>query len=85
MVSKSLLKACTSLNTSKSFCSSSLMNPFSPFSDAIVDNIFLLSATIVNSRLYCMIVEVDDTKAWKLESKELKRLRSSFTIDEVTA
>ena len=53
--------------------------------DTIQDNIFLLSATVVNSRLYCMVVEVDDTKVWKLESKELKRLRSSFLIEEATA
>ena len=53
-----------------------------PSSNSIQDNIFLLSATIVNSRLYCMVVEVDDTKVWKLESKELKRLRSSFVIED---
>lgn len=49
------------------------------------DDLFLLSATIVNDRLYCMVVECDDTKVWKLESKELKRLRSSFVIEEATA
>jgi len=48
-----------------------------------VDDLFLLSATIVNDRLYCMVVECDDTKVWKLESKELKRVRSTFTIEEV--
>ncbi len=54
-------------------------------SHSVQDNIFLLSATIVNSRLYCMVVEVDDTKVWKLESRELKRLRSSFLIEEALA
>ena len=29
-----------------------------------------------------MIVECDSTKLWKIESKELKRIRSSFTIEE---
>lgn len=47
------------------------------------DDLFLLSATIVNDRLYCMVVECDSTKIWKLESKELKRIRSTFTIEEV--
>lgn len=47
------------------------------------DDLFLLSATIVNDRLYCMVVECDSTKVWKLESKELKRIRSTFTIEEV--
>lgn len=47
------------------------------------DDLFLLSATIVNDRLYCMVVECDNTKVWKLESKELKRLRSTFAIEEV--
>lgn len=47
------------------------------------DDLFLLSATIVNDRLYCMVVECDSTKIWKLESKELKRVRSTFTIEEV--
>lgn len=47
------------------------------------DDLFLLSATIVNDRLYCMVVECDSTKIWKLESKELKRVRSTFNIEEV--
>jgi hypothetical protein len=48
------------------------------------DNIFLLSATVVNDRLYCIVVECDDTKIWKLASAELKRLRSSFLVQEET-
>ena len=47
------------------------------------DDLFLVSATIVNDRLYCMVVECDSTKIWKLESKELKRIRSTFSIEEV--
>mmetsp|Transcript_2673 Transcript_2673/g.2958 ORF Transcript_2673/g.2958 Transcript_2673/m.2958 type:complete len:307 (+) Transcript_2673:113-1033(+) len=46
------------------------------------DDLFLLSATVVNDRLYCMVVECDNTKIWKVESKELKRIRSTFTIEE---
>lgn len=49
------------------------------------DDLFLLSATIVNDHLYCMVVECDSTKVWKQESKELKRLRSTFAVEEVTA
>lgn len=50
------------------------------------DDLFLLSATVVNDRLYCMIVECDSTNTWKVESKELKRVRSTFAIEEaVTA
>lgn len=49
------------------------------------DDLFLLSATIVNNRLYCMVVECDSTKIWKLESKELKRVRSTFLIKDATA
>ena len=41
---------------------------------------FFISFTIEG--LYCMIVECDSTKLWKIESKELKRIRSSFTIEE---
>jgi len=47
------------------------------------DDVFLLSATIINNRFYCMAVECDSTKIWKLESKELKRVRSTFSIEEV--
>jgi len=46
------------------------------------DNLYLVSATIANDRLYCMVVECDSTKMWKLESKELKRIRSTFSIEE---
>lgn len=46
------------------------------------DNIFLLSATVVKDRLYCIVVECDDTKIWKLASAELKRVRSSFVVEE---
>lgn len=49
------------------------------------DDLFLLSATVVNNRLYCMVVECDSTKVWKQESKELKRIRSTFTIEQATA
>ena len=45
------------------------------------DNIFLLSATIVDSRLYCIAVECDSTRIWKIASADLKRVRSSFTIE----
>lgn len=47
------------------------------------DNIFLLSATIVEDRLYCICVECDSTKIWKLASSDLKRVRSSFVVDQV--
>jgi len=49
------------------------------------DDLFLLSATVVDSRLYCMVVECDSQKLWKLESKELKRVRSTFLIKDATA
>eukprot|EP00537_Pseudo-nitzschia_pungens_P010209 CAMPEP_0172384894 /NCGR_PEP_ID=MMETSP1061-20121228/2590_1 /TAXON_ID=37318 /ORGANISM="Pseudo-nitzschia pungens, Strain cf. pungens" /LENGTH=298 /DNA_ID=CAMNT_0013113675 /DNA_START=189 /DNA_END=1085 /DNA_ORIENTATION=- len=49
------------------------------------DDLFLLSATVMNDRLYCIVVECDSTRVWKQESKELKRIRSTFVIDEVTA
>ena len=48
------------------------------------DNIYLLSATVVNDKLYCIVVECDDTRVWKLDSAELKRVRSSFKIEEVS-
>jgi hypothetical protein len=44
------------------------------------DNIFLLSATVVDDKLYCMVVECDDTRIWKLASAELKRVRCSFDV-----
>jgi hypothetical protein len=49
------------------------------------DNIFLLSATIVEDRLFCIVVECDSTKIWKLASSDLKRVRSSFVVDEVAS
>jgi hypothetical protein len=56
------------------------------FTSDNADDLFLISATVVNDRLYCMIVECDSTNTWKVESKELKRVRSSFAIEEaVTA
>ena len=45
------------------------------------DNIFLLSATIVNDRLYCIAVECDSTRVCKIASADLKRVRSSFTVE----
>lgn len=45
------------------------------------DNIFLLSALIVKDRLYCIVVECDSTRIWRLASSELKRVRSSFSVD----
>eukprot|EP00529_Nitzschia_sp_RCC80_P030406 CAMPEP_0113512230 /NCGR_PEP_ID=MMETSP0014_2-20120614/39227_1 /TAXON_ID=2857 /ORGANISM="Nitzschia sp." /LENGTH=300 /DNA_ID=CAMNT_0000408571 /DNA_START=282 /DNA_END=1185 /DNA_ORIENTATION=+ /assembly_acc=CAM_ASM_000159 len=36
------------------------------------DLIYLVSATVVNDRLYCIVVECDDTKIWKINSSELK-------------
>jgi hypothetical protein len=48
------------------------------------DNVYLLSATVVNDRLYCLIVECDDAKIWKLASAELKRVRSSFLVEQVS-
>lgn len=48
------------------------------------DNIFLLSATIVNDRLYCMAVECDSTRIWKIASADLKRVRSSFTVEDAS-
>jgi hypothetical protein len=47
------------------------------------DNIYLMSATIVQDRLYCIVVECDSTKMWKLASSELKRTRSTFIANEV--
>jgi hypothetical protein len=47
------------------------------------DNIFLLSAVVVNDGLYCIAVECDSTRIWKLASSELKRVRSSFTVHDV--
>jgi hypothetical protein len=46
------------------------------------DNIFLLSATFFEDRLYCIAVECDSTKIWKLASSDLKRVRSSFTVEK---
>jgi hypothetical protein len=46
------------------------------------DNIFLLSATIVNDRLYVISVECDSSTIWKLASAELKRVRSSLMVEE---
>lgn len=48
------------------------------------DNIFLLSATIVDDRLYCIVVECDSTRIWKIASSDLKRVRSSFTVEKTT-
>jgi hypothetical protein len=45
------------------------------------DNIFLLSATVVEDRLYCIVVECDSTRIWKLASSDLKRVRSSFVVE----
>lgn len=45
------------------------------------DNIFLLSATIVDDRLYCIAVECDSTRIWKIASSDLKRVRSSFIAE----
>jgi hypothetical protein len=47
------------------------------------DNIYLLSATILDDRLYYIVVECDSTRIWKLASSELKRVRSSFAVDAV--
>ena len=47
------------------------------------DDIFLLSATVLNDRLYVVSVECDSTRIWKLASSDLKRVRSSFTVEEV--
>lgn len=47
------------------------------------DNIFLLSATIVDDRLFCIAVECDSTRIWKLASSDLKRVRSSFTVESL--
>ena len=44
------------------------------------DNVFLLSATIVNDRLYVFSTECDSTKLWKKASSDLKAARSSFTV-----
>jgi hypothetical protein len=46
------------------------------------DNIYLLSATIVKDKLYCIAVECDSTKIWKIASSDLKRVRSSFQVEE---
>jgi hypothetical protein len=48
------------------------------------DNIYLLSAVVVNDKLYCIVVECDNSGIWKLESAELKRVRSSFKIEELS-
>lgn len=47
------------------------------------DNIFLVSATILEDRLYSIVVECDSTRIWKLASSDLKRTRSSFVVDTV--
>ena len=47
------------------------------------DNIFLLSATIVADRLFVIVVECDSTRIWKLASSDLKRVRSSFVVEEL--
>jgi hypothetical protein len=44
------------------------------------DNVFLLSATILNDRLYVFSTECDSTKLWKKASVDLKAARSSFTV-----
>eukprot|EP00980_Cylindrotheca_fusiformis_P028634 scaffold22620_cov131-Cylindrotheca_fusiformis.AAC.29 len=47
------------------------------------DNIFLISATILDDRLYSIVVECDSTRMWKLASSDLKRVRSSFLVDKI--
>ena len=47
------------------------------------DDIFLLSATVLNDKLYVMAVEIDNTKIWKLESSKLKGVRSSLMVEAV--
>lgn len=51
------------------------------------DNIFLVSATVVNNidnigTLFCSVVECNKDE-WKMANSDLKRVRSSFTIDRV--
>ncbi len=45
------------------------------------DNIYLLSATIMQDKLFCIVVECDSTKIWKIASSDLKRMRSSFKVE----
>jgi hypothetical protein len=47
------------------------------------DDVFLLSATILNDRLYVFSTECDSTKLWKKASADLKAARSSFTVEQV--
>jgi hypothetical protein len=47
------------------------------------DNIYLLSATILNDRLYVICVECNSTKIWKLASSDLKRVRSSLIVSKI--
>jgi hypothetical protein len=47
---------------------------FCPF-----DSVYLLSATILNDRLYVMAVECDKAE-WKRANSDLKRVRSSFNV-----
>jgi hypothetical protein len=47
------------------------------------DDVFLLSATILNDRLYVFSTECDSTKLWKKASADLKAARSSFTVEQL--
>jgi hypothetical protein len=47
------------------------------------DNVFLISATILNDRLYVLSTECDSTKLWKKASADLKAVRSSFTVEQL--
>ena len=46
------------------------------------DHLYLISATILKDRLYACVVECDSSKIWKLASSDLKRVRSSFSVEE---
>lgn len=50
---------------------------FCPF-----DSIYLLSAAVVNDQLYVMAVESDKAE-WKVANADLKRVRSSFSFNEI--
>lgn len=43
------------------------------------DSIFLLSATVLNDRMYVLVIESDKSE-WKRANADLKRVRSSFSV-----
>ena len=46
------------------------------------DTVFLISATVLNESLYVMVIECDNLE-WKQGNADLKRVRSSFSVESV--